>query len=88
MSVGRRETGTDPKRILRSDPRIHSPLPTAQALRALCIRTHFLRRDLLLRLQKYEVQQEIPGERNSYSKREPDAAIFEMKAEHNMRHRS
>ncbi len=41
-----------------------------------------LRRDLLPRLQKYEHHQEILGERNSYSKTDPDATFMRMKEDH------
>lgn len=41
-----------------------------------------LRKDLLPRLQKYEQQQEILGERNSYSKTDPDATFMRMKEDH------
>lgn len=41
-----------------------------------------VRRTLLPRLQKYEEQQEIIGERNSYSKTDPDATFMRMKEDH------
>lgn len=41
-----------------------------------------LRKDLLPRLQRYESQQEILGERNSYSKTDPDATFMRMKEDH------
>lgn len=41
-----------------------------------------LRTDLLPRLQKYEQQLEILGERNSYSKTDPDATFMRMKEDH------
>ncbi|WP_053377317.1 IS1182 family transposase [Paenibacillus sp. FJAT-27812] len=41
-----------------------------------------LRKDLLPRLQKYESQQAILGERNSYSKTDPDATFMRMKEDH------
>jgi transposase len=41
-----------------------------------------LRKDLLPRLQKYETQQEILGERNSFSKTDPDATFMRMKEDH------
>jgi len=41
-----------------------------------------LRKDLLPRLQKYEVQQEILGDRNSYSKTDTDATFMRMKEDH------
>lgn len=41
-----------------------------------------LRKDLLPRLQKYEQQLEILGERNSYSKTDPDATFMRMKEDH------
>jgi transposase len=39
-------------------------------------------KDFLPRLQKYERQQEILGERNSYSKTDPDATFMRMKEDH------
>ncbi|KJD42942.1 IS1182 family transposase [Paenibacillus terrae] len=41
-----------------------------------------LRKDLLPRLQKYEHQIETAGERNSYSKTDPDATFMRMKEDH------
>jgi transposase len=41
-----------------------------------------LRKDLLPRLQKYEKHQEILGDRNSYSKTDPDATFMRMKEDH------
>ena len=41
-----------------------------------------LRKDLLPRLQKYEVQREILGDRNSFSKTDPDATFMRMKEDH------
>ena len=41
-----------------------------------------VRKDLLPRLQKYEAQQEILGDRNSYSKTDPDATFMRMKEDH------
>ncbi len=41
-----------------------------------------LRKDLLPRLQKYEHQQEILGDRNSYSKTDLDATFMRMKEDH------
>lgn len=41
-----------------------------------------LRKDLLPRLQKYEQQQAILGERNSFSKTDPDATFLRMKEDH------
>ncbi|WP_219836914.1 IS1182 family transposase [Paenibacillus sp. R14(2021)] len=41
-----------------------------------------LRKDLLPRLQKYEIQQEILGERNSFSKTDNDATFMRMKEDH------
>ncbi|MBM7111787.1 Transposase DDE domain protein [Brevibacillus laterosporus] len=41
-----------------------------------------LRKDLLPRLQKYEVQQEILEDRNSYSKTDTDATFMRMKEDH------
>ncbi|WP_178024854.1 IS1182 family transposase [uncultured Paenibacillus sp.] len=41
-----------------------------------------LRTDLLPRLQRYEQQLEILGERNSYSKTDPDATFMRMKEDH------
>jgi transposase len=41
-----------------------------------------LRKDLLPRLQKYEASQEILGNRNSYSKTDPDATFMRMKEDH------
>lgn len=41
-----------------------------------------LRKDLLPRLQKYETQQETLGDRNSYSKTDPDATFMRMKEDH------
>ena len=41
-----------------------------------------IRKDLLPRLQKYEQQQEILGERNSFSKTDPDATFMRMKEDH------
>lgn len=39
-------------------------------------------KDFLPRLQKYERQQQILGERNSYSKTDPDATFMRMKEDH------
>ena len=41
-----------------------------------------LRKDLLPRLQKYEVQREILGDRNSFSKTDHDATFMRMKEDH------
>ena len=41
-----------------------------------------LRRDLLPRLQKYEWQQRLLGDRNSFSKTDPDATFMRMKEDH------
>ncbi|WP_339302734.1 IS1182 family transposase [Paenibacillus sp. FSL R5-0519] len=41
-----------------------------------------LRKDLLPRLQKYEYQLQTAGERNSYSKTDPDATFMRMKEDH------
>jgi transposase len=41
-----------------------------------------LRKDLLPRLQKYETQQELLGDRNSYSKTDHDATFMRMKEDH------
>jgi len=41
-----------------------------------------IRKDLLPRLQKYERQQEILGERNSFSKTDEDATFMRMKEDH------
>ncbi|MFD0675245.1 IS1182 family transposase [Cohnella sp. GCM10027633] len=41
-----------------------------------------LRKDLLPRLQKYEAQRKILGERNSFSKTDPDATFMRMKEDH------
>lgn len=41
-----------------------------------------VRKDLLPRLQKYEQQQEILGDRNSFSKTDPDATFMRMKEDH------
>lgn len=41
-----------------------------------------LRKDLLPRLQKYEAQLEILGDRNSFSKTDPDATFMRMKEDH------
>lgn len=41
-----------------------------------------LRKDLLPRLQKYESQEEILGNRNSYSKTDKDATFMRMKEDH------
>ncbi|MEH7087194.1 IS1182 family transposase, partial [Neobacillus drentensis] len=41
-----------------------------------------VRKDLLPRLQKYEQQQEILGERNSYSKTDTGATFMRMKEDH------
>lgn len=41
-----------------------------------------LRADLLPRLQKYEKYQEILGDRNSFSKTDPDATFMRMKEDH------
>jgi hypothetical protein len=41
-----------------------------------------LRKDLLPRLQKYEHQIQTAGERNSYSKTDPDATFMRMKEDH------
>ncbi|SEC50070.1 IS1182 family transposase [Paenibacillus sp. GP183] len=41
-----------------------------------------LRKDYLPRLQKYETHQEILGNRNSYSKTDPDATFMRMKEDH------
>jgi len=41
-----------------------------------------LRKDLLPRLQKYEHHQEILGDRNSFSKTDPDATFMRMKEDH------
>lgn len=49
--------------------------PLKKAVRA-------LRKDLLPRLQKYERQQDFLGDRNSFSKRDPDATFMRMKEDH------
>lgn len=49
--------------------------PLKQAVRT-------LRKDLLPRLQKYEVQREILGDRNSFSKTDLDATFMRMKEDH------
>jgi len=49
--------------------------PLKQAVRV-------LRKDLLPRLQKYEAQREILGDRNSFSKTDPDATFMRMKEDH------
>lgn len=41
-----------------------------------------LHKDLLPRLQKYEIQREILGDRNSFSKTDPDATFMRMKEDH------
>lgn len=41
-----------------------------------------IRKDFLPRLQKYERQQEVLGERNSFSKTDPDATFMRMKEDH------
>lgn len=41
-----------------------------------------VRKDLLPRLQKYEHHQEVLGDRNSYSKTDPDATFMRMKEDH------
>jgi transposase len=41
-----------------------------------------LRKHLLPRLRKYEAHQEILGERNSFSKTDPDATFMRMKEDH------
>jgi hypothetical protein len=41
-----------------------------------------LKKDCLPRLQKYEEQEEIAGERNSYSKTDNDATFMRMKEDH------
>jgi len=41
-----------------------------------------LRKDLLPRLQTYEHHQRVLGERNSYSKTDPDATFMRMKEDH------
>ncbi|WP_225999578.1 hypothetical protein [Paenibacillus sp. BJ-4] len=41
-----------------------------------------MRKDLLPRLQKYEHQIQTAGERNSYSKTDPDATFMRMKEDH------
>lgn len=41
-----------------------------------------LRKNLLPRLQKYEAQREILGDRNSFSKTDPDATFMRMKEDH------
>ena len=41
-----------------------------------------VRRTLLPRLQKYEAQQAILGDRNSFSKTDPDATFMRMKEDH------
>ncbi|RUT40342.1 hypothetical protein EJP82_25330 [Paenibacillus anaericanus] len=41
-----------------------------------------LRKDLLPRLRKYETQQEILGDRNSFSKTDHDATFMRMKKDH------
>jgi hypothetical protein len=41
-----------------------------------------LRKDFLPRLQKYEAQQEILADRNSFSKTDPDATFMRMKEDH------
>lgn len=49
--------------------------PLKKAVRA-------LRKDLLPRLQRYETQQEILGDRNSFSKTDHDATFMRMKEDH------
>lgn len=49
--------------------------PVKQAVRQ-------IRRDYLPRLQKYEEQQAILGDRNSFSKTDPDATFMRMKEDH------
>ena len=41
-----------------------------------------VRKDLLPRLQKYEHHQKVLGDRNSYSKTDPDATFMRMKEDH------
>jgi len=41
-----------------------------------------LRKDFLPRLKSYEHHQEVLGERNSYSKTDPDATFMRMKEDH------
>lgn len=41
-----------------------------------------IRRDLLPRLQKYESQEQTLGDRNSFSKTDPDATFMRMKEDH------
>ena len=41
-----------------------------------------LRKELLPRKQKYELHQKLLGERNSYSKTDPDATFMRMKEDH------
>jgi transposase len=41
-----------------------------------------VRRTLMPRLQEYEAKQEILGDRNSYSKTDPDATFMRMKEDH------
>jgi transposase len=41
-----------------------------------------LRKDLLPRQQKYEMQRELLGNRNSFSKTDPDATFMRMKEDH------
>lgn len=41
-----------------------------------------LKEDCLPRMEKYEQQQEILGDRNSYSKTDPDATFMRMKEDH------
>ncbi|GAB6928888.1 IS1182 family transposase [Paenibacillus sp. JCM 10914] len=41
-----------------------------------------LRKDLLPRLRKYETQQEVLGDRNSFSKTDTDATFMRMKEDH------
>jgi len=41
-----------------------------------------IRRDLLPRLRKYEEQEAILGDRNSFSKTDPDATFMRMKEDH------
>ncbi|MBP1977914.1 ribosome recycling factor, partial [Cohnella thailandensis] len=49
--------------------------PLKKAVRA-------IRQDLLPRLQKYEKQRKILGDRNSFSKTDPDATFMRMKEDH------
>jgi transposase len=53
--------------------------PTAKPIKRI---VRQIRRDYLGRLKRYEEQQAILGERNSYSKTDPDATFMRMKEDH------